>query len=214
MQFKNQKSAKLCLAVLWFLFWKNYDVLKWKIPCFWYNKNINFIKLRLNRKWKIPHTILKGWTMCFSSYKGKAVISWSEIKKREFFVTFFVPRKFFLNFCCIEYTFRIYILLHIKKDYFIHFCCLLIKSLKVFRISLNLRLFGNSWDKCLSKVFNTKYQVCCTCSKSNLSQNVAKFQNTILRIVDFIEQQYFQNFKTSLKRVILPQSKEIAEDFQ
>ena len=159
MQFKNQKSAKLCLAVLWFLFWKNYDVLKWKIPCFWYNKNINFIKLRLNRKWKIPHTILKGWTMCFSSYKGKAVISWSEIKKREFFVTFFVPRKFFLNFCCIEYTFRIYILLHIKKDYFIHFCCLLIKSLKVFRISLNLRLFGISWDKCLSKVFNTKYQV-------------------------------------------------------
>ena len=37
---------------------------------------------------------------------------------------------FYLNVYCIEYTFRIYIPLHIKKHYFIHFSCLFLKSFK------------------------------------------------------------------------------------
>ena len=54
----------------------------------------------------------------------------------------FYPKKFFFNICVlsqcivIEYTFRIYIRLHIKKHYFIHFRCLLLKSLKILSVPL------------------------------------------------------------------------------
>ena len=55
--------------------------------------------------------------------KKKTVMSWSSRKKKEaiFYTVYFVRREFFLRFVfylnvkCIEYTFRIYILLHIKK---------------------------------------------------------------------------------------------------
>ena len=40
---------------------------------------------------------------------------------------------------CIEFTFRIYILLHVKKHYFIHFSCLLLKSSKDFSVSLIIK---------------------------------------------------------------------------
>ena len=43
---------------------------------------------------------------------------------------------YYLNVYCIEYIFRIYILLYIKKHYFIH-CCLFLKSSKAFSVSLN-----------------------------------------------------------------------------
>ena len=43
---------------------------------------------------------------------------------------------FYLNVQCIENTFRIYTLLHIKTHYFIHFCYLFLKSLKAFSVSL------------------------------------------------------------------------------
>ena len=45
---------------------------------------------------------------------------------------------FHFNVLCIEYTFRIYILLHIKKHYFIHFCCLFLKLSKAFSVYLIL----------------------------------------------------------------------------
>ena len=37
------------------------------------NKNINFNKneWKWKRKWKIPHTVLEGLTLCFSSYKNR-----------------------------------------------------------------------------------------------------------------------------------------------
>ena len=54
------------------------------------------------------------------------------LSKGIFFLTFV----FYLNLYCIEYTFRIYILLHIRKHYFIDFCCLLLKSSKAFSVSL------------------------------------------------------------------------------
>ena len=90
-------------------------------------------------------------TLCFSSYKNhklKVHLWWvqevRERKKRVFFVPFFFfcPKGIFLTFVfylnveCIEYTFRIYILLHIKKHYFKHFCYLFLKSSKAFRVSL------------------------------------------------------------------------------
>ena len=93
-------------------------------------------------------------TLCFSSYKNhklKVNLWWvqeaRERKKRVFFVPFFFffffcPKGIFLTFVfylnveCIEYTFRIYILSHIKKHYFKHFCYLFLKSSKAFRVSL------------------------------------------------------------------------------
>ena len=59
-------------------------------------------------------------------------MSWSSAKEKRvhFLYRLFYPKGIFLRFVfyfnvqCIEYTFRIYILLHIKKHYFIYFCCL------------------------------------------------------------------------------------------
>ena len=62
---------------------------------------------------------------------------------RAFFVPLILPEGiffkkivFYLNVQCNKYTFRIYILVHIKKHYFIHFCCLFLKSLKAVSASL------------------------------------------------------------------------------
>ena len=102
-----------------------------------------------NLKYKLPHIVLERRTLCFSSYKNhklKVKLSQSSRRKKEgiFCTVYFVRRKFFLTFVfylnvqCIEYTFRIYILLHIKNCYFIHFSCLFLKSSKAFNVSLNL----------------------------------------------------------------------------
>ena len=98
---------------------------------------------------KIPHTVLQGRTLHFSSYrnhkiKSKTAMSSSSWKKKEdiFCTTYLIQRNFFFYICVlsqcivIEYTFRIYIRLHIKKHYFIHFRCLLLKSLKILSVPL------------------------------------------------------------------------------
>ena len=64
-----------------------------------------------------------------SSARGK--------KKRTFFVPFICSKGifwrfvFYLNVWFIEYTFRIYILLHIEKYYFIHVCEIVYKKTDV-----------------------------------------------------------------------------------
>ena len=64
-------------------------------------------------------------------------------EKKAFFVPFILSKGNFLRFVfylsvqCIEYTFRICILLHFKKYYFIHFCCLFLKKTKAFSVSLS-----------------------------------------------------------------------------
>ena len=79
----------------------------------------------------------------------------------------FCPKEifvFFLNIQCIEYTFRIYMLLHIKKHYFIHFCfyfihfCLLLKWLKAFSVSLNI---NNTGEKSYSNKFGESLSFTC-----------------------------------------------------
>ena len=61
-------------------------------------------------------------------------------KKREFFKLFILSEGKFFKICvlsqCIEYTFRIYILLDFKKRYFILFCCLFLKLSKSFSVFL------------------------------------------------------------------------------
>ena len=65
-----------------------------------------------------------------SQTKTKTVMSWSSRKKSKGIFVFFLPFilsegifffstfVFYFNVQCIEYTFKIYILLHIKKRYF------------------------------------------------------------------------------------------------
>ena len=83
--------------------------------------------------------------------KSKTAMSWSSpTKKKAFFVPFILSKGNFLRFVfylsvqCIEYTFRIYILLHLKKYYFIHFCCLFPKKTKAFSVSLSH--FNLTWS--------------------------------------------------------------------
>ena len=134
----------------YFYFEKNCGILKSKSPCFLLNKNINFKKTKWNWKWKIPHTVLERWTMAISSYKDCELkvklwcVGARERKKGAFFITYvlfcrkgiFLAFVFYLNVYCIENTFRIYILLHVRKHYFIHFCCLSLKSSKAFILFL------------------------------------------------------------------------------
>ena len=78
LNFKNSCNLKirglwviLCAAFLLFLFWK--ELWRFKIKefvLFVEQKYKVLIKTRRNRKWKIPHTDLEGWTICFSPYKN------------------------------------------------------------------------------------------------------------------------------------------------
>ena len=102
-------GAKLCLALLLLLFWKELQRLKSKSPRFLLNKNITFNKneSRQNQKWKSPHTILEWCTECFPSYKNrklKVKLWWDgvhERKKRTFCSAYFVWNTFF-NICVLS----------------------------------------------------------------------------------------------------------------
>ena len=102
------------------------------------NRNMHFafcwteIKtLITDSKMENPTHSFRETNLCFSSYgncKWKVKLWWvaaHERKKRAFFPRLFCPQEYFQNLCFIavhiEYTFRIYILLHNKKLYLIHF---------------------------------------------------------------------------------------------
>ena len=112
----------------YFNFEKNYDVLKSKKPCILLNKNITFNKSEAESKMEnLSHSFremnLVLQLIWESQIKSKTVRSWSsrKVKKGIFCTVYFVQRKFVLTFVfclnvkCIEYTFRIYILLPTKK---------------------------------------------------------------------------------------------------
>ena len=85
-------------------------------------------------------------------------------KRGHFLYCLFCPKEIFfkfvstLNVKCIEYTFRIYILLLIKKHYFIHFCCLFLKSSKAFSVSLKWNLW-NFWPWIFEHLFHPNINV-------------------------------------------------------
>ena len=138
----------------YFNFERSYDILKSKSPCILLSKNKktfykNFNKNETESKMENPTHSFRNTNLVLqlieeSQFKSKTVMSWSSRKKKEgiFCTVYFVRRDFFsrivfyLSVQCIEYTFRIYILLHIKERYFIHFCCLFLKSSKAFSVSL------------------------------------------------------------------------------
>ena len=122
--------------------------MKSKSPCILLKKNINFIKNETELKMENPTHSLRDANLVLqliqeSQIKSRTVMSWSSQKKIEdFFVSLVWSEGTFLKICvlfqciCIEYTFRIYILLQIKKRYFIHFCCLFLKSSKILSVFL------------------------------------------------------------------------------
>ena len=101
---------------------RNYEVLKSKDPCILLNRDI---KLKRNRKFKIPYTVLERRSLCFSSNKNsksksKTMMSWSSRKKKEDIFCFcpietFLTFVFYVNVSCIEHTFRKNILSPITK---------------------------------------------------------------------------------------------------
>ena len=89
-----------------------------------------------NQKWKILHRFLERRTLSFSSYKNsklKVRLWWVRTCKRKKEGIFYM---FYLSLWWIDYTFRIYMLLHIKRYYFIHFCCLFLKSSEAITVFL------------------------------------------------------------------------------
>ena len=91
-----------------YYFWKNYDnVLKSNSLWFLMNQNINFNKTRWNRKWKIQHTVLERWTLCFSSYKNyelkvKLWLVGARQRQKRSFVTFILSEENFFNICVLH----------------------------------------------------------------------------------------------------------------
>ena len=62
LELKNQRSGSKTVCHLCY-----FSFEKWKSSCFLLNKNINLIKTRRNRKWKIPETLLERWALCVSA---------------------------------------------------------------------------------------------------------------------------------------------------
>ena len=93
-----------------------------------------------------------------SQIKSKTVLRWNSPKKKEgiFCTVYFLTFVFYRNVQWLEYTFGIYILLHIKKHYFINFCCLFLKSLKAFSVSLNRKITQKFIRKCQIVLYHLK----------------------------------------------------------
>ena len=138
---KSEVWKQNCLWLFYcFNFERNYDLLKSKSPCILLNKNIivnNETVLKMENL-----IVLEGWTLCFSSYKNcklKVKLWWIaalERKNRTVVVPFTLCEGNFK--ICIEYTFRINILLHIKKTLLHTLFCIFLKSLKAFSLSLKM----------------------------------------------------------------------------
>ena len=101
-------GAKLCVSCILFWFWK--ELWRFKVNAFCWT---TLIKTKRSRKWKIQHTVLEKWTLCFSSYKNRKLkvnlwwVGARKRKKRVFFAPFILSEGNFFNICvfaqCILY---------------------------------------------------------------------------------------------------------------
>ena len=94
--------GKVCVAFLLFNFDRNYDVFKSKSSCIVLSKNITLIKMKRNRRRKIPHPVIERQALCFNSYKNCKLkvklrcVAARKKKKRALFCTvYFIRRKLF-----------------------------------------------------------------------------------------------------------------------
>ena len=143
-------NAFWCVKVC--IFWKciqnTIDLDKTKIFKKFTSDKINGRKNALFFLWRAPtrHSFIFNLRFLYE-LKRKARLSktvWGIFHFRSCFVFvkvyIFVQQNawtlWLLFWKCNKYTFRIYILLHIKKIYFTYFCWLFLKSLKAFSVSL------------------------------------------------------------------------------
>ena len=96
------------INLLYFSFERNYDVLKWKNPCSFLNKCINFSKNETESKIENTTHTSREWTLCFSSNKNLKLKSkpwWigaRERKKRCIFCNVYFVLKNFFNICVLS----------------------------------------------------------------------------------------------------------------
>ena len=95
-----------------------------------------------NKIWKIKQKFLEDPALCFSSYRNRQLkvilrsVGTCERKRGHFLCRSFCPKNIFLTFVFylnlqgIEYTFRIYILFHIKETLLHTLLCLFLKFSK------------------------------------------------------------------------------------
>ena len=130
LQTRTSLNAKISVLVIYV------EAITYLLLC---NLHDCTLKTKRNRRWKIPQTVLKRRTLCFSPYnnqKLKVKLWWVEA----FFYRLFWPKWQwkFLNICvlaqcvaqCIVYW-MYFLNIHTftyKKHCFIHFCCLFLKS--------------------------------------------------------------------------------------
>ena len=137
----------------YFDFERNY-VLKSQTP----TKMQTFIKTKRNWKWKIPHTPLGRWTLCFRSCKNckLKVKLWrvgARERKNSVFCNVslfcFLSAGYFFSICVLSVSSVLsklseYIYFYLSKNitsYF--FCCFFLKSSNAFSVSL--RTFLLRW---------------------------------------------------------------------
>ena len=165
MQLKTQRSGSknwvwLCY---YFIFGRNYDVLKSKSTCILLNKNTNFNKKKQNRKWEIPHTALERRTVYFCLYKNrklKVKLWWAgarESKKRAFFVPFILSEGNFFNICfnsvySVLNTLSEFTYFYISKNINSYTFSLFLKSSNTFSVSIIYPLMVLSDNVFLSKI--------------------------------------------------------------
>ena len=137
LQLKNHKpgSKNMCGFFMILTLERIMTFYSVKSSCILLNKNINLIKTKRNRKWKILHTVLERQALCFSwckNWKLKVKLWWvgaRERKKEDIFCTAYCPKEIFFTHMRFisrysvlntlsEYT---YFFLLIKKHYLIHF---------------------------------------------------------------------------------------------
>ena len=125
------------------------------VHAFCWTKKWTLIKMKRNRKQKIPHTILERRPLYFSSYKNRKLkvklwLVWDcERKKRAFFVLFIFSEGNFFNICFISIhsvlnTLSEYTFFYISKNPTSYTLCLFLKWSKDFSISLSKDQIGSN----------------------------------------------------------------------
>ena len=134
------------------------------------------------------------WNLCFSSYKNrklKVKLWWVEARERKevLFVPFILSEgnlfniAIYLSVYCIKYTFRIYILLHIKSYYFIHFLSVfkIVESLQcLLKIKIKQNPGSPNSSEYIYRLFDVLPKQIITCEMKIHSKFKFTFNNTFM----------------------------------
>ena len=104
LQLKDQRSGSktLCSFSIILILKGTMTFQSQRVHVFCWTKLSTLVKMKQNRKWKIPHTVLERRTLCFSSYSNHKLkmkmllVGAHKRKKRSFiyFTVYFVRKEF------------------------------------------------------------------------------------------------------------------------